>query len=257
MTRMLWRAAAMVLLLLAGLIILLVVFPWAVHAQRQRLKRAWSRWVIAAAGLRLVSRPARIAAPSQPTMVVMNHISWLDIIVLNAVMPATFVAKSEIRGWPLVGMLAARTGTIFIERGSRHAVRRVNHEIVHRLAQGEVIAFFPEGTTSDGRQVLPFHASLFAMAVPDSESHRAGAAVLPVAIGYRHCGKPTTRAAYIGDQTLVGSMVAILSLPGLEVTIEGLEPISATSMPDARHGLAAQSREQIAQAVCRHWSGSS
>ena len=95
------------------------------------------------------------------------------------------------------------------------------------------------------------------MAVPDSESHRAGAAVLPVAIGYRYCGKPTTRAAYIGDQTLVGSMVAILSLPGLEVTIEGLEPMSATSMADARHGLAAQSREQSAQAVCRHWSGSS
>ncbi|MEY3981417.1 MAG: hypothetical protein RLZZ281_286 [Pseudomonadota bacterium] len=253
MTRAFGRAVAMALLLLAGLAILAAVFPWASDRKRNHLKRSWSRWVIAAAGLRLVSRPGTMHAPSRPTMIVMNHVSWLDIIVLNAVMPVTFVAKSEIRGWPLVGLLAARTGTIFIERGSRHAVRRVNHEIVHRIDRGEVVAFFPEGTTSDGRQVLPFHASLFAMAVPNSEHQRSGAVVVPMAILYRHRGHPTTQAAYIDDQTLVGSMVNILSLSGLEVILEALEPVTADATPDARHALAMQTREHIAQAVSRHW----
>ncbi len=250
MTRAMARAVAMVLLLFLGLILLIAFFPWWSSVRQLRVKRVWSRWVMRAVGVRWASDSAPPELPAGPTMVVMNHVSWLDIIILNAVIPSTFVAKSEIRNWPLIGLLAARTGTVFIERGSRHAVRHVNHEIVKRLANGEVITFFPEGTTSDGRHVLPFHASLFAMAVADREHHRAGAAVVPVALSYFHHGRPTTRVAYVGEQTLMQSMMSVLATPGLQVVLDILPTIPADDGASAtRHGLAALAHARIAAAV--------
>ena len=240
----------MVLLLCLGLILLIAFFPWWSPVRRLRVKRVWSQWVMRAVGVQWASNPLPIELPTGPTMVVMNHVSWLDIIILNALIPSTFVAKSEIRHWPLIGLLAARTGTVFIERGSRHAVRHVNHEIVKRLASGEVITFFPEGTTSDGRHVLPFHASLFAMAVADPEHHRVGVSVVPIALSYFHHGQPTARVAYVGEQTLMQSMMSVLATPGLQVVLDILPIIGAEDdAATTRHGLAALAHARIAAAV--------
>ena len=94
-------------------------------------------------------------------MIVANHVSWLDIFVINALDPCRFVAKAEIRSWPVMGWLAAGAGTVFIARGNRRELRHIFKGIVSVLAQGQRVAFFPEGTTSRQGEVLPFHANLF------------------------------------------------------------------------------------------------
>ncbi|NDH31227.1 MAG: 1-acyl-sn-glycerol-3-phosphate acyltransferase, partial [Betaproteobacteria bacterium] len=109
--------------------------------------------------------PDGVIEPQPGELVVMNHISFIDILALDALRPVHFIAKSEIRKWPVIGILCDRTGTIFIERGKRHAVHDVLKTMANELRQGEVVSFFPEGTTSDGRQLLPFHANLFEAAV--------------------------------------------------------------------------------------------
>lgn len=256
MGRAVWRAVLILLLFLAGLASLWLLFPWWSPECRLRVKRAWSRAVIRAVGMDLRVHPAEMTAPAGRTMVVMNHVSWLDIIVLNACLPSTFVAKSEIRRWPLIGMLVHRSGTVFIERGNRHAVRHVNHEILKRFARNEVITFFPEGTTSDGRHVLPFHTSLFAMAIPDGAQQRPPATVLPVAIHYRRQGQPTLVAAYVGEQTLMASIMQVLSTSGLQVVLDVLPAVEPLEGPAwTRHAVAELAHARIAAAVAMRQSG--
>ena len=93
-------------------------------------------------------------------LIVANHISWLDIFVLNALQPARFIAKAELQRWPVVGRLIANAGTLFIERERRRDTHTVNRHTVEALARGDVVAVFPEGTTSDGTGLLKFHSSL-------------------------------------------------------------------------------------------------
>ncbi|HEX6734672.1 MAG TPA: lysophospholipid acyltransferase family protein, partial [Azonexus sp.] len=107
-------------------------------------------------------------------LLVANHISWIDIYVINAALPAAFVSKAEVRGWPLIGWLAARHDTIFLRRGSRGHARLINAEIAEVLGRGQHVAVFPEGTTTDGCSLLHFHAALLQPALA------AGRPVLPV-----------------------------------------------------------------------------
>lgn len=249
MMRVLWRLAALTLLLAAGLAILFLIFIFLPHRQRLTMKRTWSRLLLAICGIRLRGDTGPPTLPQGPVLVVMNHVSWLDIFVLNARIPSTFVAKAEIRRWPLVGWLVAGSGTVFIERGSRHAVRHVNHEIIRRMAQGEIVAFFPEGSTSEGHTMLPFHTSLFAMAIPEPESGRGAASVVPVALRYFQGDRPSTIPAYVGDQSLVDSIYKILSAQDLSVRVAILEPIDPASAPFTRHALADLARQRIGDAL--------
>ena len=135
-------------------------------------------------------------------LLVANHISWLDILVMNAARYCRFVSKSDVKRWPLIGTLATGGGTIYIERESRRDALRVVHHIAESLQRGEVVAVFPEGTTSDGVALLPFHANMIQAAIS------AGAPAQPVALSFLDS---KTRAAsltpcYIGDDTLVGSL---------------------------------------------------
>jgi 1-acyl-sn-glycerol-3-phosphate acyltransferase len=249
MTRVLWRISALSLLLIVGLTILLAGYRRLPLARRAAIKQIWSRALLAACGIRLDLRHVQGSLPQKPVLVAMNHVSWLDIFALNAVMPATFVAKSEIRRWPLLGWLVAGSGTVFIERGSRHAVHHANHRIRRRLEAGETIAFFPEGTTSEGSDVLAFHTSLFAAAMHDHAIDKPPFPLLPMAISY-HCGDgPSKIPAYVGDQTLMQSMAAILSTPGLSVRLQPLPVIDTTSNELTRHALAESSRQQIRSVI--------
>ena len=236
--RLAWRALALILLLLAGLLIAATVYRWVGLASQNAIRQRWSRLLLRICGIKLIV-PQAVIRLSQPSLVVMNHVSWIDIFALNAVLPVTFVAKSEIRQWPLVGWLVSGTRTIFIERGSRHAVRSVNHEMVRRITAGEHVAFFPEGTTSDGQGLLPFHASLFAIALEHPID------VIPMTIRYGQQGRPSTIPAYIGDQTLVDSMRAILSARGLSVALECCGPIGDRSGTITRHELAEKAFHSI------------
>jgi 1-acyl-sn-glycerol-3-phosphate acyltransferase len=252
MIQLAWRAVALVVLVLAGLLTLLLLVRFLPVRRQAAVRRAWSRLLLWLCGMRIAPNkpPATSDAEGLATIIVMNHVSWIDIFVLNAVAPSTFIAKSEIRRWPVLGALVAASGTMFIERGSRQAVRRTNQEIIRRIRQGERVAFFPEGTTSDGREPLHFHASLFAVAAPDAT---AGIEVVvqPAVVCYFHRGIPTEIPAYIGGQTLLHSLVSILSVSGLEARLEFLEPLRDLPANTSRHQIAAEARAQIASALQR------
>jgi 1-acyl-sn-glycerol-3-phosphate acyltransferase len=177
-----------------------LVFPLVGPERRTALIRRWSGHL-----LRILAVEARVhwrhaqRLPDRP-MLVANHISWLDIFLLCAVQPARFVAKAEVRRWPLIGHLSKHAGTLFIDRERRHDTHKVNQRTADALAAGEAIAVFPEGTTSDGTELLRFHASLL-QPIIDADGH-----VQPVAIRYRTlAGQHSTAPAYAGDTTFLQS----------------------------------------------------
>ncbi|MBI5329041.1 MAG: 1-acyl-sn-glycerol-3-phosphate acyltransferase [Betaproteobacteria bacterium] len=155
-------------------------------------------------------------------VLVSNHVSWLDIHVLHALLPARFVSKEEVRDWPLIGRLAEATGTIFLTRGRKSDALRVNQLIAARLNAGEILAIFPEGTTSDGRGLLPFFPFLFQPAA------EAGCPVIPCVIHYRHAdGGYCHDAAYYGDMSLLGSLWRVARMRKLMVRVEFLPSLNA------------------------------
>lgn len=249
MIRVLWRVSALLLLLMVGLAILFSFYRFLALSRQQSIKKVWSRVLLDLCGVALDLRHSDGPTPDRPVLIAMNHVSWLDIFALNAVLPATFVAKSEIRSWPVLGWLVAGTGTVFIERGSRHAVHHANQRISHRLAHGENVAFFPEGTTSEGVDVLPFHTSLFAAAIRDHAIDKPQFPLLPMAITYHQGQERTDICAYVGDQSLVQSIVAILSARELSVRLKKLPLIDDMPMEMTRHELARTSREIIRAAI--------
>lgn len=223
-----WRIARATALMLRGLLIALFVLDRPDVRLRNRHMQPWSASLLDILDVGLDVH-GELPDDDAPVFIAANHVSWLDIWVINAVCPTLFVAKSEIRGWPVFGWLAARVGTLFIERARRVDTRKVNDRIVARLAiAGERIAVFPEGTTTDGSVVRPFHASLFQPAVG------AGARVHPVAIRYVDAaGMRSAVPAYIDDLPLLQSMWRIAGAQGLRAELHFLEPIE----PDGRMGL--------------------
>lgn len=241
------RLLGLVFLLLAGLPIAAFVFPWLAQPARNRTIRRWSALLCAVCGLRVrragVALPADLAdtgmqAWSPGRLVLANHVSWIDIFALNAMLPGRFVAKAEIGRWPLLGRLVALSGTIFIERGRRHAVAAINHRVRDCLKAGESVVVFPEGTTTDGTHLLPFHSNLLAPAVD------TGAPIWPVALRYTSDGRPTRAPAFVGEQTLPESLWAILTAPRLAIEIAVLAPIEPKGA--TRHHLAALAEAAIA-----------
>lgn len=213
-----WRLLRFALHLGGGLATAALIYPFAEQARRDRLKQRWSRQVLKILGLRL-----RLCGELRSGhLLVANHISWIDIFVINAVCPTAFVSKAEVRQWPLAGWLSARTDTLFIDRSRRHQVQHIAHQMAERLAQGRSVSFFPEGTTSEGEMLLPFHAALFQPAVS------AGVAVQPVAIRYGDARGQRSRApAYAGDTGFGQCLWATLTTPGLVVEVDGLEPLAS------------------------------
>jgi 1-acyl-sn-glycerol-3-phosphate acyltransferase len=142
---------------------------------------------------------------STPVMMAPNHVSWLDTFAISAVRPTRFIAKSEIRDWPIAGWVAQRSGTLFIRRAKRNDTARIN-ELVHAaLAEGDCVGFFPEGTTSEGDTLLKFHSSLFEPAVAN------GATVQPVAIRYEHPDGTHCRAmSFVGDLSFQQSLGLVI-----------------------------------------------
>jgi 1-acyl-sn-glycerol-3-phosphate acyltransferase len=160
---------------------------------------------------------------------VLNHISWLDIFVVNAVRPALFVAKSDIRRWPLAGTLVSRVGTLFLDRDSRSALRQTNRHIQDALAAGQLVACFPEGTTSDGKGVNKFHAGLLQPALD------ARAVIQPVAVRYRDAtGARTQAASYVGDETLLDSVRKIVAETSITAELVFLPAAPPQAHPDRR-----------------------
>ncbi|MDF3838039.1 lysophospholipid acyltransferase family protein [Cupriavidus basilensis] len=234
------RKIALVLHLLRGLLTCAVLFPWLGVASRQWHIRRWSRRLLRICGVTVEVQglqPGQ-AAP-RGAMVVSNHISWLDIYVINCWQPVRFVAKSEIRDWPVIGWLCGQTGTIFIERARKRDAHRVLHAITDVMLQGDLVCVFPEGTTTDGTSVLPFHANL--MQAPIS----GGLPVQPVGLAYLDAatGQSTVAPAYIGDLTLLQTLDAILRSPPIIARLCFAPTLSASSA--SRRELAEAAREVV------------
>lgn len=240
-----WRLARVIFHLLAGLATCTFVFPWAGVALRERLTRRWSRRLLALCRV-TVEQQNRGAPALAHAMIVANHISWLDIFVINSLHPCRFVAKAEIRSWPILGWLVGRAGTVFIARGNRRDLRQIFKDLVGVLRQGQRVAFFPEGTTSLQGQVLPFHANLLEAAID------ANVAVQPYALEYVNArGEHHAGVDYVGETTFVRSFLCILSGEPVCARLTCLAPIASSGAH--RRELAQTAREAIAGALgeCR------
>lgn len=231
------RATALGAWLTAGVATVAIVYPVVRPPTRQRLKRGWSRGLLRILDIEV----EQTAQPAPGALLAANHLSWVDIFAINAVCPTGFVAKSEVRRWPVIGWLCARTDTVFIRRQSAQHAREVNAQLRERLARGVATAIFPEGTSSEGEQVLPFSTALFQPAVD------ARVAVQPAAIRYRRARQRSTAPCYTGEITLGQSIWAILRTPGLSVSIDWLPPVEVAGRD--RRELAGEAERRIRSVI--------
>jgi 1-acyl-sn-glycerol-3-phosphate acyltransferase len=218
--------ARVVLHLVRGATTMAIVFPFIGEEHKRRIIKRWSDGVLDIFGLTLeLEGTPPEAAPGQPVMLVGNHISWVDIYAYLCVTEVKFVAKSEVKSWPLIGWFATNLGTIFVERDRPRDAVRVSNEVRAALEAGHRVCVFPEGTTTDGSVVLPFSSVLISAAVDK------GVAVQPVAIAYRRPeGGICTRAAFTGDDTLIASLWQLAGGGRSVVKLTFLEAIKSESM---------------------------
>jgi 1-acyl-sn-glycerol-3-phosphate acyltransferase len=233
-----WRLVRALTHALGGWRTIVFEFPRLTGEERQQRVQDWSRRMLGIMGiaLRVVGTPPAHG----PVLLVANHISWLDILVMHAARHCRFVSKSDVKRWPLIGALATGGGTLYIERESRRDAMRVVHHMADALRAGDILAVFPEGTTSDGVDLLPFHANLLQAAIS------ASAPVQPVALSFIDAanGKTSFAASYVGDETLVGSVWRTLASPCLVAIVAYGEPQAAQSRD--RRRWAADLREAVA-----------
>jgi 1-acyl-sn-glycerol-3-phosphate acyltransferase len=205
-TRGLGRGA----ILLSSMLGAVLDFPWHEQASRRASGRKWrAEWLHrnCKEAIRRLGIELRVDGPiPESGMVVSNHLSYLDILMLSAAFPCIFVSKSEVRSWPLFGWLAQLGGTIFVDRTQRSATPRVRHHIEEVLQGGVPVVLFPEGTSSDGSRVLPFRSALFEPAV------RLNLQVTPAHIHYAVAGgSSATDVCYWGEMPLVPHLFRLLS----------------------------------------------
>lgn len=238
----LYRAIVLLLHLFAGIFTVAALFPLWGKPRRKLAIRRWSARVLSILNIepRLIGAPA--PTQDRPAVLVANHVSWLDVQLIHSVWQVRFVAKSEVRGWPLIGWLSARTGTLFIERGKNRHAARINQAIHAAFQAGDSIGIFPEGITTDGTAVGRFHASLLQPAVDER------ALVYPVALRYLdERGNVNVSASYVGDASLVESIRMILGERRMFAELVFLPPVDAAT--GSRRELASETRTAIARAL--------
>lgn len=212
---------------LTGLLVGSLILPLARKPLKAQIIRWWCQRLLAAFNLQVLSHghvPLKNAALSK-TMFVANHISWTDIHALNSMVPVRFIAKSEIKSWPIFGYLVKCANTLFIDRSKRHDAGRIVDAVVLSLEAGDNLCFFPEGTTTDGSIMMPFKSSLVEAAI------LANATIQPVAIRYPGPnGTINTAMAYAGETTMLESMQNILQQKYPVVELHFLPPITIANL---------------------------
>jgi 1-acyl-sn-glycerol-3-phosphate acyltransferase len=215
--RAMWRLLHAVLHVGHGMALVALRWPGLDAAGRHQRIAWWAGKLLRLLGIRL---DAQGTYRPGATLLVANHVSWLDILAVHAVCPqARFVSKADVRHWPLMGWLVGAVGTLFIERERKRDALRVVHQTADALRAGDTVAVFPEGTTGDGRALLPFHANLLQAAIA------TGTPIQPVALSYSQPGHDVSPAvAWLGDTTLLSSVWTIAMADGLGVRVTALSP---------------------------------
>jgi 1-acyl-sn-glycerol-3-phosphate acyltransferase len=235
--RAVWRLASAVLHGLHGLAVVLLRFSSLDLAGRQARIQWWAAGLLKRMGIALEAQ-GQVTAGGK--LLVANHISWLDIVAIHAVCPqARFVSKADVKGWPLVARLVDCAGTLYLQRERKRDAMRVVHQMAEALNAGDTLAVFPEGTTGDGRALLPFHANLLQAAIS------TGARIQPVALRFSdrtHAVSPA--AEFLGETTLAQSLWRLVAADGMTVHVTLLPP-RASAHAD-RRALAQTLREDIA-----------
>ncbi|MDG2148603.1 MAG: lysophospholipid acyltransferase family protein [Planctomycetota bacterium] len=225
-----WCGGAFAASLLAQLMI--VLMPSVGVSAKRITAKVWARGVCLIIGLQV---DVQGSPPEPPFILVSNHLSYIDIVTLMSVIPGVFVAKSEVANWPLLGPLSRVASTIFVDRQSKKDVVRVNAEIDRILARGEGLIMFPEGTSSQGRSVLPFRSSLLQPAC--SAGHPVNYASLSY---HTPSGAPPAEMSvcWWGDMTFGDHFWGLLQLPSIEGSISfGDQSVAAGSRHELAHAL--------------------
>lgn len=236
-----FRCSRLVLHLFHGML-LAIIYPHLNQTRQNRILKTWSRQLLTIFNIGIQIEGQLPARGEGGCLMVANHVSWLDMFVLNATQPTRFIAKSEVRGWPVVGWLSRRSGTIFIERAMRQDATSVNLRVGALLKHGVCVGLFPEGTTTDGKQVGHFHSALIQPAID------AGVKLCPIALRYQNeDGKLSSTAAFIGDTTLVQSIWQILRCRHLNAIVVFTPALLAENTN--RRILARTAQDAIAQVL--------
>jgi 1-acyl-sn-glycerol-3-phosphate acyltransferase len=207
-----FRLLRAVLHLLRGYWIIRTQFGSITQKQRETHVQQWSAQLLAVLGIQLKV----VGSPIQNGLLVANHISWLDNVAVHAAHFCRFVAKSDIKDWPVIGYLTDQSGMLFVERTSRRDSHRVVQTVAQQLRAGDCVAVFPEGTTSDGSALLPFHANMIQSAI-DANSH-----IQPLAIRYLDSasGQQSFAPCFVGDDTLFRSVWRTLNADSITVSVQ-------------------------------------
>lgn len=237
------RLARLVLVLLIGMLMASVIAIGERMGMKASIERR-QRWTCLFMKRLVAALPFDVRVigelPKRPMLWVSNHVSWTDIPLLGMLLPLSFLSKAEVRHWPVAGWLAEKAGTLFIRRGGGDS-QRLREQISAQLGDARPLLIFPEGTTTDGRQLRTFHGRLLAGAIDQ------GAAVQPVAIEYLRNGEADLVAPFIGDDDLVSHLMRLFAEPRGEVCIHLLQPIS--SVDKERAALAFQAQQAIQMAL--------
>jgi 1-acyl-sn-glycerol-3-phosphate acyltransferase len=227
---------------ISGVLILCVIFPFSSDHHKEHHIQNWSKKLLRIFQIEHIVVGGQTLSAT-PYLQVSNHISWLDIHVINAFRPIRFIAKSEVAAWPIFGWMAKQLGTVFIRRDSSRHARQVVGQVAN-LLKTESICLFPEGTSSIGDHVLPFKSNLFESAA------LAKVPIYPVAIEYisRVTGERDYSPAFVGDMGLLESMSAVIKNRHLRAQLTVLEPIYPVSGLD-RKELALYCQEAISQTL--------
>lgn len=204
-----------------------------------RMVRAWSAGMMRVFGFRVRRQGAPLPGAA---MFVANHVSWIDIVLLHSQRMMGFVAKREIRGWPVVGWLASQAETIFHQRGSAESLGGVLHEMLARLHAGHAVGVFAEGRTRDGREIGPFHARIFLAAV------ESGVPVQPVALRYGEGACAQTLVAFRPGENFFSNLLRLLGEPARVAEVRFLAPIPP-GQASGRRRIAEIARERIVEAM--------
>lgn len=235
-----WRGARLLIHVLWGLLLCVLICRLP-YSKRILIVQYWSKHLLRILRLSYHLNGVPVPLPEQKVLLTANHISWVDVFVILAVRPVRFIAKAEVRRWPILGWMATVSGTLYIERESRREVLLFSETMQHAFILGHSLGLFPEGTTSMGTALLPFHQSLFEPAIAQSIP------ICPVILQYRDdSGEMSTSIPFVGEMTLWDSLKKILQAPPSQVLIR-IGPLVETHGKNRK--VVARQIEEISQTL--------